>query len=146
MTFYLWHTTRPVMSPTYSDAVVVGVPYDLVLDLLPPLHGLVHQDLVGVFEGDGDESQELLRVVTEAGAESSERVRRPNHHGIADLFSRSQGLGSSHYVRNTNIITMFTHHNPQGHKLYSFTIGSYEDYLNIYIVLQYMSLYVNNLK
>ena len=46
--------THPVLSPTYSDAVVVGVAYDLILDLLPTLHRLVNQHLVGVLEGDRD--------------------------------------------------------------------------------------------
>lgn len=56
----------------YRDAVVVSVPDDFVLDLLPALEGLVHQDLGSVGKGLRYQSNQLFFVVGEPGAQSTQ--------------------------------------------------------------------------
>lgn len=68
---------------TNRDTVVVGVPDHLILNLLPALERLVYQDLGGVSKGLGDKGGELLAVVGEARAQSSQGESRAYQHRIA---------------------------------------------------------------
>ena len=75
-----------------GDRRVVGVPHDLVLDLLVALDGLFHQNLMDrgqrqcVFQHQGA----FLRVVGKAAAGAAQREGRPQHNGIADVLGGLQ--------------------------------------------------------
>ena len=71
-----------------SPVCVVAVAHDLVLDLLPPLQRLLHQDLRGERERLLGLSQQLLPVVAEPAAQPAEGI------GGADDDRVAQPLGS----------------------------------------------------
>lgn len=77
---------------THSDTVVIGVPDDLVLNLLPALQRLVYQDLGGVSEGRRHQRDQLLAVVGESRAKAAECKRRADQDGVAEALCRRRRL------------------------------------------------------
>ena len=75
-----------------GDAVVVLVAHHFVLDFLPALQRLLHEDLRGVRECGGRQFAQLCVVGAEAGAQAAERVCRTDDHGVADLPDDLQSL------------------------------------------------------
>lgn len=61
-----------MLDVNYRDAIVVSVPDDFVLDLLPTLEGLVHQDLGSVGKGLRDQRNQLFFVVGKPRAQSTQ--------------------------------------------------------------------------
>ena len=51
------------MTSTYRDTVVIGIPDDLIFDLLPALQALVDDDLCGVSERRFSQVLQLSRVL-----------------------------------------------------------------------------------
>ena len=80
------------MALAHRDAVVVGVPDHLVLDLLPALERLVNDHLAGVRERGLGQLRQLPVAVCEAGAETAQGVGRPHQHGVAQLAGGLQGV------------------------------------------------------
>ena len=70
------------------DAVVRGVPHDLVFELLPAEDGLLHEDLLdpGVGDAEAHDPLELLGGVGDAAPASPERVGGPDDHRVARLL------------------------------------------------------------
>mmetsp|Transcript_69997 Transcript_69997/g.158249 ORF Transcript_69997/g.158249 Transcript_69997/m.158249 type:complete len:236 (+) Transcript_69997:2344-3051(+) len=81
-----------VFHVAHRDAVVPGVAHHLVLHLLPPEHGLLHQNLRAHGEGLGAHVEQHLLVVADARAEAAQRVGRADHHRVADLTGRRHRL------------------------------------------------------
>ena len=75
-----------------SNAVVVGITDDLVLDLLPALEGLLDQDLGGECERASSHVAELLLVVGETGTETTKGVGSTDNDGVANLVGSIEGL------------------------------------------------------
>ena len=80
------------------DAVVRGVPHDLVFELLPAEDRLLHEDLLdpGVGDAEADDPLELFGGVGNAAPASSERVGGPHDDGVARLLDeggRGRGVG-----------------------------------------------------
>ena len=73
-----------------GDAVVVAVAYDLVFNLFPAPERFLHQHLRREGEGLPGRRLELGRIVAEAGAQSAQRISRPQDDGVAHLRGRIQ--------------------------------------------------------
>jgi len=84
-----------VLHVAHRDAVVKAVAHNLVLDFLPAFDGLVDQDLVGHGKGRGGQSDQLVLVVGEAGAEAAESEGGANKQRVADLFGGFDGAFQS---------------------------------------------------
>ncbi len=75
-----------------GDAVVETVAHHLVFHLFPALEALLHEYLRREGESLGGEGAELVGVVAEAGAETSERVGRAQDHGVSQTFGGGKGF------------------------------------------------------
>ena len=82
---------------TYSDAVVVSVAHHFILHLLPSLKWLVDEELVGMGEGSGRQGEELLLVVGEARAQTSQSEGGPDQNRIPQSLCSSRSLKSQIY-------------------------------------------------
>jgi len=100
-----------------DDAVVLGIPHDLVLELLPAQDRLLDQHLVDprVDEPTPGDVDELLLVVGDAPARASQRVRRADEDRIASqLLGRGQGLlDAVHGPALGDRLTYLEHHLPE---------------------------------
>lgn len=79
-----------VLHVAHRNAVVVGVPDDLVLQLLPALERLLDQDLRRQRQGASGHVPELLLVVCEARAQTAQCVRGTHDNGVSDLVRSVQ--------------------------------------------------------
>ncbi len=84
-----------VLDGADDDHVVGAVAHHLELELLPPEHRLLHEDLT-----DGRSVQpaprhgdEILLGCGDAGTTAAENVRRSDHHRIADLAGGAHRFG-----------------------------------------------------
>ncbi|ROV99906.1 hypothetical protein VMCG_06224 [Cytospora schulzeri] len=78
-----------------SNAVVVGVPDNLVLDLLPALERLLDQNLRGQRQRASGHVSELLLVVCETRSKTSQGVSGTDNDGVTDALCGIQGLLNS---------------------------------------------------
>ena len=76
-----------------DQRIVLLVAQHLVLALLPAAQTLFDQDLGAETERAGAQVAQLVLVVGEARAETTERVRRTHNHRVADLARGAQRLG-----------------------------------------------------
>ncbi len=81
---------------TDRDAVVVGVPDDFVLEFLPSLERLVHQDLRAAGQRLADDLEQLVVVVRETRTQTTQRVGRPHEHWVAQSPPDLQRLNRRH--------------------------------------------------
>lgn len=77
---------------TDCDAIVSAVSDDLVLDLLPSFHASLDEHLRTCSEGFAAELDQLLLVLCEAGAETTECVRRSHDDRVADLLGSGRAF------------------------------------------------------
>ncbi|GKT75685.1 hypothetical protein ColTof4_08108 [Colletotrichum tofieldiae] len=81
-----------VLHVANSNAVVVRVTDDLILNLLPALQRLLDQDLGRQSQGAGSHVAKLLLVVCETGTQTTERVGGTDDNGISDLLGGIKSL------------------------------------------------------
>ena len=82
-----------VLHVAHGDTVIIAVAHHLILYLLPPLQALLHQHLWREGEGLLRQAVQLLLVVAEATAKSSQRVGGTQYDGIAQLTGCLTGRG-----------------------------------------------------
>eukprot|EP00962_Isochrysis_galbana_P013317 scaffold3795_cov126-Isochrysis_galbana.AAC.14 len=81
-----------VLHVAHSDAVVIAVAHNLVLDLFPALHRLLNQHLRRVGQRLRGEFARLLLVVREARAEATQREGGAHDDRVADLGTHGHGF------------------------------------------------------
>jgi hypothetical protein len=81
-----------VLHVTDSNAVVLAITDNLVLDLLPALHTALNKNLRAGGEGLVAEVNVLFHVLGESTAETSKCVGGTNNDGEADLLNSAHGL------------------------------------------------------
>mmetsp|Transcript_6523 Transcript_6523/g.18479 ORF Transcript_6523/g.18479 Transcript_6523/m.18479 type:complete len:415 (-) Transcript_6523:148-1392(-) len=77
-----------VLHVTHRHAVVVRVPHNLVLHLLPPLHGTLYKDLRGRRQRARGQQPEGGLVLADAGAQAAKSEGAPHHDGVANGLRR----------------------------------------------------------
>ena len=89
-----------VLDRAHDHAVVVAVPHDLELELLPADHGLLDEHLVDrrVREASRDLGDQVRLVVRDAAALAAERERGAQHERVSELGRRSQRLVDGAHV------------------------------------------------
>mmetsp|Transcript_72066 Transcript_72066/g.203447 ORF Transcript_72066/g.203447 Transcript_72066/m.203447 type:complete len:1095 (-) Transcript_72066:280-3564(-) len=75
-----------------GDAVVVGVPNDLVLQLLPALQALVDDDLRAVDQGLGSQLPQLIIIMGEAAAQAAQCKCGTHKDRVADLLRKPNSI------------------------------------------------------
>ena len=81
-----------VLHVTNSNAVVLRITDNLVLDFLPALHGAFHENLGGEGKGGGSKLAEFVVIVGETGTETAEGKSGTDDDGVADLVGGGDGI------------------------------------------------------
>jgi hypothetical protein len=77
---------------THSNAIITAIPHDLIFDLLPPLHALLHEHLRARRERLTAQGLELRLILREARAKSAKRIRSAHDDRVPNFRRRQNRL------------------------------------------------------